>query len=216
MSRFDEAAATWDDDAKLERNRSVAELLRGRLALRGDEHVLDVGAGTGQLSIHLADAVASVLVSDASAGMVEKARANIIDAGLADRLTAEQLDLTTDDTLGSESFDGVWSMLALHHIPALEELLARVHDVVRPGGWVAIIDLDHDVDGAFHAHVGDDFDGHHGFDRDHLAGLLERVGFTDVATTDAGVVDKELESDGHGHESQTRSFPMFLATARRA
>lgn len=216
VSRFDEAAATWDDDAKLERTRRAAALLLTRLELGGDEHVLDVGAGTGQLSIHLADAVGSVLVSDASAGMVAQAGANISEAGLADRFTAAQLDLTSDETLESGSFDGAWSMLALHHVPALEELLARVHDVVRPGGWVAIIDLDHDVDGAFHAHVGDDFDGHHGFNRDHLAGLLERAGFTDVAITDAGVVDKELESDGHGHEGQTRSFPMFLATARRA
>lgn len=217
-NRFDEAAATWDDDHKLERTRRVAALLRERLPLTDTDRVLDVGAGTGQLSLHLADAVGDVVVTDASEGMVAQARHNIAAAGLSDRMEALQLDLTTDDILAPSSFDGVWSMLAFHHVPALEDLLACVRDALRPGGWLAIVDLDRDEGGEFHAHVGDDFEGHHGFDRENLRRLLEAVGFVDVETSDAGVVDRELEGgdpeDGD-HDGRTRAFPMFLVTATR-
>lgn len=232
MNRFDDEAASWDDADKLERTRRAAGLLRERLTLTGTERVLDLGAGTGQLSLHLADAVGEVLVTDASRGMVEVAQRNIEAAGLTRRFEALQLDLTTDTPPPTASFDGVWSMLALHHVPDLDVLLARVHDLLRPGGWLAVIDLDHDVDGAFHAHVGDDFEGHHGFDRDALRHSLERVGFAAVSFSNAGVVDKELDNPsavhqhgqeqrqhGQGHHSDKpgqRSFPMFLMTATRS
>lgn len=213
MSRFDDQAENWDDEPKLERARRVAELLRTHLPLTGGERVLDLGAGTGQLSLNLADAVGEVVVSDASSGMVEVAARNIAEAGLGDRMEAIQLDLTTDATLPSESFDGVWSMLALHHVEEIGLLLGRIHDALRPGAWLAVVDLDKDDDGAFHAHVGDDFHGHHGFDRDSFSKMLEATGFTDIRTEDAGQVDRELET--HGEAGHSKSFPMFLAIATR-
>ncbi|TRY17651.1 class I SAM-dependent methyltransferase [Tessaracoccus rhinocerotis] len=211
MSRFDDAAKTWDDEPKLARARTVADLLRATLPLKGVERVLDLGAGTGQLSLNLADAVGEIVVSDASKGMVEVASRNIMDAGLAEKMSALQLDLTTQDT-DLAPFDGVWSMLAFHHVPDMQRLLSRVQELLHPGGWLAVVDLDQDPDGAFHAHVGDDFEGHHGFARDSFREQLEAAGFEEVRIQDAGQVDKELEV--HGGHSQ--AFPMFLAVATRS
>lgn len=204
--RFDDAAATWDEDpAKIERARRVAELLRERLPLTGSDRVLDVGAGTGQLSLHLADAIGGATVSDVSAGMVDMARRNIEKAGLTDRFEACQLDLTQEEAPGTP-YDGAWSMLALHHIQDLPGLLSRIHAALRPGGWVAVVDLDADDGGAFHRHV-PDFDGHHGFDRTRFGALLEEAGFSEVELHDAGQVEKEVGDD-------VEPFPMFLAIAR--
>ncbi|KGN38295.1 class I SAM-dependent methyltransferase [Knoellia subterranea] len=207
-SHFDDAAATWDDDpAKVERARATAALLRGALGLDGTERVLEIGGGTGQLSLALADAVASVVITDASTGMVDVARANIERAGLADRLTAERLDLLADSA-PEGTFDGVWSQLAMHHVHELDALLTRVRALLAPGGWLAVIELDDDRAHAFHAsHT--DFDGHHGFDRESFADRLRANGFRDVTVRDAGSVEKELGGDDQGRGT----FGMFLAIA---
>ncbi len=206
---FDEVATTWDDDpAKIERARDTAALLRRTLDLRGTERVLEIGGGTGQLSLALADDVASVLVTDASPAMVDVARANIDAAGLTERLTAQRLDVVTDD-LTAERFDGVWAQLALHHVREVDLLLERVRSVLVPGGWLAVVDLDDDRAGAFHANH-DDFTGHDGFDRDAFAERLSRAGFHDVTVSDAGSVEKELGGDDQGRGT----FSTFLAVAR--
>ena len=203
---FDTAASTWDDDpAKVERARDTATLLAQALPLRGDERVLEVGGGTGPLSLALADRVGSVLVTDASSGMVEVARGNIERAGVGDRLSAQQLDLVSDP-LPEDRFDGAWAQLAMHHVEDIDTLLARVREVLVPGGWLAIVDLDDDRAGAFHAHY-DDFTGHHGFDRDVFAERLRRNGFRDVTVSDGGSVEKELGGDSQGRGT----FSMFLA-----
>ena len=203
---FDSAASTWDDDpAKVERARSTARLLAQALPLRGDESVIEIGGGTGQLSLALASRVGSVLVTDASAGMVEVARANIEREGLGDRLSSEQLDLVSDP-LPDGRFDGAWAQLAFHHVEDLDALLARVRELLVPGGWLAVVDLDDDRAGAFHADH-EDFTGHHGFDRDAFADRLRRSGFRDIVVSDAGSVKKELGGDDQGRGT----FSMFLA-----
>lgn len=208
-THFDEVASTWDDDpAKIERAHATAALLRDTLELHGTERVLEIGGGTGQLSLALAGDVASVLVTDASSGMVEVARANIERAGLADRLTAQRLDLVADP-LPDASFDGAWAQLALHHVREVDHLLARVRELLVPGGWLAIVDLDHDRAGAFHAHL-DDFSGHDGFDRDAFADRLRANGFHHVSVSDAGSVEKELGGDDQGRGT----FSTFLAVGR--
>lgn len=206
---FDAAASTWDaDPAKIERAHATAALLRGTLALDGTERVLEIGGGTGQLSLALADHVATVLVTDASPGMVDVARDNIERAGLTDRLTAQRLDLVTDP-LPDGRFDGVWAALALHHVREVDLLIERVRSLLVPGGWVAIVELDDDRAGAFHAHH-DDFTGHDGFDREAFANRLRDSGFHDVIVTDVGSVEKELGGDHQGRGT----FATFLAVGR--
>jgi SAM-dependent methyltransferase len=162
---------------------------------------VDVGGGTGRLSILLADLVGSVVVTDPSAGMVQVARERIEAAGLSDRLRAVQADLTVDRLDGA--YDVVWSSMALHHVQDLEGLLRSVAGLLVDGGRVCIADLDEDPDGDFHADKVD-FDGHHGFDRQRLAEQLARAGFADVSFVDATTI---LKSD--------REFGVFLCTATK-
>ena len=203
-NHFDEAARTWDDDpAKLDRARATAALLRHRLPLNGSERVLDIGGGTGQLSLQLADAVGSVTVVDTSAGMVEVAAANIEAAGLGERFAAVQLDLGSEPA-PNFPFDGAWSQLAWHHVPDGDALLRRVRSSLVAGGWLAIVELDTDAAGDFHSHH-DDFTGHHGFDRADFAARMREAGFRGVTVEDAGTVERELEGRGR------RTFTTFLA-----
>jgi ubiquinone/menaquinone biosynthesis C-methylase UbiE len=206
---FDEAALTWDDDpAKLERARNTAQLLRRRLPLTGSERVLDIGGGTGQLGLLLADAIGAVTLVDVSPGMVDVATTNFDAAGVTGRFAALRLDLMTETPPGVP-FDGAWSQLAWHHVTDVDGLLRRARAVLAPGGWLAVIELDTDAAGEFHSHH-DEFVGHHGFDRDAFAAQMRDAGFRDVTVEDAGSVERELE--GHGR----RSFTMFMAVGYAA
>lgn len=200
--RFDDAAATWDDDPGHEKRQlAVAQAIKQAVNLSPHMRAVDVGGGTGRLSILLADQVGSVVVTDPSAGMVRVARERIEMAGLGDRLRAVQADLTTDRLDGA--YDVVWSSMALHHVRDLDALLRSVAGLLVAGGRLCIADLEEDPDGAFHADKVD-FDGHHGFDRQHLAERLARAGFVDVSFTDATSILKD-----------DREFGVFLCTATR-
>ena len=200
--RFDDAAETWDDDPGHEaRQVAVARAIKDAVQLSPRMRAVDVGGGTGRLSILLADVVGSVVVTDPSAGMVRVAQERIESAGLGDRLRAVQADLTTDRLEGA--YDVVWSSMALHHVPDLDALLRSVADLLVGGGRLLIADLDEDPDGAFHADKVD-FDGHHGFDRHGLADKLAHAGFADVSFRDVTTI---LKGD--------REFGVFLCLATR-
>ena len=178
---FDDQAETWDDDpGHEERQQAVARTMDDVLTLDAGTRALDVGGGTGRLSILLSDRVGSVTVTDPSAGMVRVAQQRIAAAGLGDRMRAVQADLATDRIDGE--YDVAWSSLALHHVHDLDTLLGALHGLLAEGGRLAIADLERDPDGAFHADKVD-FAGHDGFDRDELAGRLTRAGFGDVVFT---------------------------------
>ncbi len=198
--RFDDEAATWDDDPGHERRQvAVARAIEGAVNLSPRMSALDIGGGTGRLSILLADRVGSVVVTDPSAGMVRVARERIEAAGLSDRLRAVRADLTVDRL--DEAYDVAWSSMALHHVLDLDGLLRSVAGLLVDGGRLAIADLDEDPDGAFHS-GNVDFDGHHGFDRQRLTEQLARAGFADVSFLDATTI---LKGD--------REFGVFLCTA---
>jgi ubiquinone/menaquinone biosynthesis C-methylase UbiE len=200
--RFDDEAATWDDDPGHEKRQvAVARAIEAAVSLDPRMSAVDVGGGTGRLSILLADRVGSVVVTDPSAGMVRVARQRIEAAGLGDRVRAVQADLTIDRLDGA--YDVVWSSMALHHVQDLDGLLRSVARLLVDGGRLAIADLDEDLDGAFHADKVD-FDGHHGFDRQRLAEQLARAGFADVGFVDATTI---LKGD--------REFGLFLCTATK-
>jgi 2-polyprenyl-3-methyl-5-hydroxy-6-metoxy-1,4-benzoquinol methylase len=186
--RFDDEAAAWDDEpGNEERQVAVAQAVKEAVSLSPRMRAVDVGGGTGRLSILLADLVGSVVVTDPSAGMVQVARERIEAAGLSGRLRAVQADLTTDRLDGA--YDVVWSSMALHHVQDVDGLLRSVAGLLVDGGRLCIADLDEDPDGAFHADKVD-FDGHHGFNRQRLADQLVRAGFADVRFVDATTIFK--------------------------
>ncbi len=200
--RFDAEAATWDDDPRHEaRQVAVARAIEEVVDLDPRMRALDVGGGTGRLSILLAERVGSAVVTDPSDGMVRVARERIAEAGLSDRLRAVRADLTTDRLDGS--YDVVWSSMALHHVQDLDGLLRSVAGLLVDGGQLAVADLEEDPDGAFHADMAD-FDGHHGFDRERLTEQLASAGFANVSFVDVTTI---LKGD--------REFGVFLCTATK-
>ena len=100
-----------------------------RLALRGEETVLDAGCGSGRVTKLLLERLPEghVIAVDAAPSMVEEAR-----AALGDGVEVIQSDLVELEL--DEQVDAVFSNAVFHWVPDHEALFARLHAVLRPGG----------------------------------------------------------------------------------
>ena len=129
MTKSDRRAARQREQAS-----ALATQLGELLDLRGDERVLDVGAGTGALAFALAPHVAEVVALEQDAESAERARADApanVEVVVGD---GEHLDLPT------ASFDLGATLRVLHHTPRPELLIAELARVTRPGGTVLVAD----------------------------------------------------------------------------
>jgi len=105
---------------------------------RPHARIADVACGAGWSAIALARAYpdATVLGVDIDGPSIERARANAVEAGLADRVEFVHGDAGTLDG----TFDGVFVFEALHDMPRPVAVLAAIHDAVRPDGVVVVMD----------------------------------------------------------------------------
>ena len=196
---FDATAADWDrDEQKVVRAQHVARAVAAAVPLSPRTRVLDYGAGTGLVTQALGERIGPATLADNSAGMRGVIEEKIA-TGVLPAVRVWDLDLETQPA-PDERFDLIVTSLVLHHVHALEPVLARFAELLEPGGHLCIADLDR-VDGDFHGH---DFDGHRGFDRAELAALLADAGLIDVSVRDC----TEFVRDGV-------TYPVFLAVARR-
>lgn len=203
MNPFDIKARSWDaDPAKVSRARKVADLIAARVPMLAKARVLEIGAGTGLLGFALRDRARHVTLADSSTEMLAVATEKLRAAGPCN-VEVVALDLERD-AVPAEQYDVVCALLVLHHVHDTGALLRKLRGALRPGGHLCLSDLDKE-EGAFH---GPGFGGHHGFDRAELKATLERAGFTEVQFQSAFEIEKPVDG-------VSRSFPAFLATARR-
>lgn len=203
-THFDSKARQWDENPVFqERGRKIAEAVRQSVPLSRGMAALDYGGGTGQLSFPLRDELGSIMLADNSPGMLEVVAEKSLALG-ATNVTPVKLDLLADP-LPTERFDLVVTSMTLHHVPDTDGILHVFHDLLHPGGYLCIADLDRE-DGSFH---GIEIDVHHGFERAELEARARKAGFTDVVFQTVFSISKERETG-------TRDYPVFLMTARRA
>jgi trans-aconitate 2-methyltransferase len=108
-----------------------AEALFDRLALRGDETVLDAGCGSGRVTLKLLDRLPQgrVIAVDGAPSMVAQARELV-----GDRATVLQSDLV--ELSLDEQVDAVFSSAVFHWIADHDALFARLFAALRPGGRI--------------------------------------------------------------------------------
>lgn len=105
------------------------------------KNVLDVGAGTGFLTLLLAKMGYEVKSLDLSVGMQEKAKQKASDMGLSDKITFVISD-AEDTNEESEKYDLVINRHLLWTLPNPQKAIKEWLRVVKKGGAVIIIDGD--------------------------------------------------------------------------
>ncbi len=196
---FDDAAATWDlAERRVALAQAVAAAIAARVALSGEMAVMDFGCGTGLVTLALAPSVGSITGADTSSAMLatleEKAKAQ------GTPLSLLLLEATATPPLGGP-YDLVVSSMTLHHVDDVAALFHQFHQHLRPGGRIALADLDEE-DGGFH---GDTMSvPHRGFSRAQIQNWLEEASFREILLETATVTRKE-----------GKDYPVFLASARR-
>lgn len=195
---FAHKAADYEANANCVSNvENIARAVMARVELTPSQHLLDFGSGTGLLLKQLAPFIGKVTAVDVSAAMnqqLETARST-----LPCELEIMSVDLTCEPL--KDTFDGIISSMTLHHIEDVPAILRTLYSLVKPGGFIALADLDTE-DGSFHTEDTGVF--HQGFERDWIKQAASAAGFSHVETTDASI-----------EHTATGSYPVFLLTGRK-
>ena len=204
MTNFDERARDWDSDPKkVERARMVAEAIRYTIPLSTDMSALEYGCGTGLLSFALQSDLGQITLADTSQGMLDVLAEKIAAAGVSN-MHPIKLDLAVDP-LPAGHFQLIYSLMTLHHIQDVMNILVKFHALLTPGGYLLAADLDKE-DGSFHTDGTTDV--HPGFVRDELQKLVENAGFENVLFSTPAQIKKKVEDS-------EKVFPVFLLSARK-
>lgn len=146
--RDDTLRDTWDSRvdgwhehvAETEAFLRIREAVLAAAAPQPGDHAVDLGAGTGFVTLPLAGRTASVLAVDISSAMLE----TLAQAASVDGLTVQTQtsDLASFD-LPEASVDLVVSNYALHHLTDEDKaaLVKRACRWLRPGGRIVIADM---------------------------------------------------------------------------
>jgi SAM-dependent methyltransferase len=144
---FDVAAPTYDADFSHRRlGRWLREAVHERVAplFAPGDHVLELGCGTGEDAVWLAQRGLRVTATDASPAMLDITRGKVRAHNLQHLVEVERVDMATvtrhSSLVTRHSFDGCFSNFgALNCVADRRPLGEALAECVRPGGRVALV-----------------------------------------------------------------------------
>ena len=170
----------------------IRELRADAPAIR---RIVDIGPGPGVGSCILAETfpTANVTAVDSSPAMLSRVGERTTARGIADRVTTLQAELP-GGLDGLVDIDLVWASMVLHHIGNEAAALQAIHDVMAPGGIIAIAEF-----GDPTRVLPDDI----GLGRPGLADRIEAVGERRIAAMREQLADSTVSA----------TYPTMLAAA---
>ncbi|KAL4966084.1 class I SAM-dependent methyltransferase [Aspergillus stella-maris] len=249
--RFNNEAASWDSNPSVQEATRLAfetlkpkieELSRRKKALNLRStglDVLEVGCGTGLLTLRVAPLIDEIVALDPAQGMIdvlkgkidndtstcqtEKGKTNITPlctllTNPEDSILPPSDPTNPDPTSPRKKYDLILSHLVLHHVPDLKSFLTTLLHCLRPGGRVALTDFEDFGPEAIKFHPPRKLEGveRHGIKRGWIEEVMREVGFGDVEVTVGWTLEKKVEEwEGH-KEGDTMEFPFLVVEGGRA
>ncbi len=199
MNRFEKEAPTWDEAPQRKvLTSAITNALFDAIHLTKNQLALDYGAGTGLITLEIAQKVKHIVAMDSSVGMLGVLKEKIQHYQIPN-ISTELLDL--EKSTLDRHFDVIFSSMTMHHIDEPLKLINVFMDALNPNGILAIADLDTES-GHFHA----DNNGvkHFGFDRAIWEKRFLEMGLSNVHTQTAYTFQKETPN------GTKETFSIFL------
>lgn len=129
-------ARKYDRSLRLLRRPLPRTLELASEAVRGCARVLEVAAGTGVVTMALAQSATAVVATDYAQAMVTMLERRVTEAGLAN-VQCEQADLY-NLRFDAGEFDAVVAANVLHLVPDFAGAIAALRRVLKPGGRLIV------------------------------------------------------------------------------
>jgi len=130
-------------------NQLMNKVCLEKIALRGDEKILDMGSGLGQFDLAIAKSEnfqGQILGIERDLQQLATAQKNL-SATPFDHIEFRQGNAFHPPLSEAEwgSFDVAHTRFLLEHLPQPEKVVQQMYQAIRPGGRVVVVDEDHDI-----------------------------------------------------------------------
>lgn len=219
--RFNAEAAAWDSNPFVHAmsHQAFLALRKSAPGLGTSTNVLEIGCGTGLLSMEVAPVVNRLVAVDAATSMIDVLKTKLEQTNAPRNITPvavlledpEDAKLPPADAAKPDGqrmkFNLIISHLVLHHIPDLRAVLQTMLGCLELGGMVALTDFEDFGPEASRFHPEHKMEGveRHGIEKSWMKQLMEEVGFVDVSVEVAWehvkMVERfpgEFKADGKG------------------
>ncbi|HBH47782.1 MAG TPA: hypothetical protein DDX98_04045 [Bacteroidales bacterium] len=113
---------------------SLMEVVKNiRKYLSKDHKILDFACGSGTLCAELADRVENIVAIDISSVMLENAKKKA-ELYNINNISFQHKSIF-DESFKHETFDGIMAFNVLHLLENADEVLRRIHQLLKPGGY---------------------------------------------------------------------------------
>jgi len=196
MSIFKKKAQDWDNPGRVTLANEIFQVFFQAVKMNSNCQILEIGAGTGLITLQAAEKAGAVIALDSSREMLDRLLEKI------DRYNLHniQVVLGVVEDLQIKPVDLILSSMTFHHIENIEKTVSSLYALLKPGGEVAIADLAEE-DGNFHEDLAEVY--HYGFNSQELIKIFEKAGFQQIKTKMITEIQRK----------NNQKYPVFLLTA---
>ncbi|KAI9367768.1 S-adenosyl-L-methionine-dependent methyltransferase [Aspergillus egyptiacus] len=240
--RFNDEAANWDNNPSVqEATRLAFETLAPIITTLSHQkqssglNVLEVGCGTGLLTLRVSPLVREIVAVDPAHGMIDMLKAKTTSTSAStstsDRPQPQPQNIIpvcqlledpedpllpphdpTEPTGPRRKFDLILSHLVMHHVPDLRAFLTTLLGCLTPGGRVALTDFEDFGPEAIKFHPPTKLAEveRHGIPATWMEALMTEVGFRDVKISVGWTLTKSVEDWEGNKPGDTLDFPFLV------